>query len=90
MKYVHFFRIKGICVLSSLWQSQRLIIVNRQIRAETRTNNMRKHDRIESGLEVFGKTSDVNVKNTARASKHVMAYPTRSPLSVGRMNTIPS
>jgi hypothetical protein len=39
------------------------------------------------GFDVAGKLSDDIVKNTARASNTVMAYPTLSPLSAGSKNT---
>ena len=59
-----------------------------------RANHCRGHDQKHEetgqngqGSEVLGKTSEVKVRNTAKASKHVIEYPTRSPLSVGKTKT---
>lgn len=63
------------------------MIVSRQIPAEVITRSMRKQDSMDNGSDVFGKTSEVNVKNTANDSRHVIEYPIRSPLSIGKMKT---
>lgn len=61
------------------------MIVSRQIPAEVITRSMRKQDSMDNGSDAFGNTSEVNVKNTANDSRHVIEYPIRSPLSVGKM-----
>lgn len=63
------------------------MIVSRQIPAEVITRSMRKQDSMDNGSDVFGNTSEVNVKNTANDSRHVIEYPIRSPLSIGKMKT---
>lgn len=63
------------------------MIVSRQIPAEVITRSMRKQDSMDNGSDVFGNTSEVKVKNTANDSRHVIEYPIRSPLSIGKMKT---
>jgi hypothetical protein len=55
--------------------------------ADVNTKSIKKQARTDNGSEVLGKASAVKVKKTANAKRHVMEYPTRSPLSVGRMKT---
>lgn len=61
------------------------MIVSRQIPAEVITRSMRKQDSMDNGSDAFGNTSEVNVKNMANDSRHVIEYPIRSPLSIGKM-----
>lgn len=63
------------------------MIVSRQIPAEVITRSMRKQDSMDNGSDVFGNTSEVKVKNTANDSRHVIEYPIRSPLSIGKTKT---
>ena len=65
----------------------RSLYICRQIPAEVITRSMRKQDSMDNGSDVFGNTSEVNVKNTANDSRHVIEYPIRSPLSIGKMKT---
>jgi hypothetical protein len=86
-RYTSFFKHNGIGDFSSLRCNQTLIIVVKQMTADVKTKSIKKQARTDIGSQVLGKASAVKVKKTDNANRHVMEYPTRSPLSVGRMKT---
>lgn len=68
----------GISLFSSLWCRRRINIVKTQMIAEIIKYTVSTYPITGIGSESPGRPSDTRVRKTAKASRQLMAYPTRS------------